>query len=215
MNRSHIMAAVVLLIAVGWAVWLLRLGDTSGTQSSAPHRRLPIPPAYGAGSAWLDTGNSGTFAFAHKGARVSLDLTQVRRSHSHLVREDVSPFPGQDAKRSMASAPDPAFDFLSWPGRHFVGEETIKTRRCWVVDFKNPAPDSGDNRYGTVRIFVDKQLGVLMRMTGYNAAGKRVLNYAVISGKRVNGALAVGAAEARHYEPGTSHVVQEVTYRIP
>ena len=215
MNRSHIIAACVLLIAVGWAVWLLRLGDTSGTQSSAPHRRLPIPPAHGAGSAWPDTGNSGTFAFAHKGARVSLDLTQVRRSHSHLVREEATPSSGGAAKLTKDRAPDPAFDFLTWPRRHFFGEETIKTRRCWVVDFKNPAPDSGDSPYGTVRIFVDKQLGALMRMTGYNAAGKRLLNYAVISGKRVNGTLAVGAAEAFHYEPGTSHVVQEVTYRMP
>ena len=45
--------------------------------------------------------------------------------------------------------------------------------------------------------------------------GKRVLIYAVISGKRVNGALAVGEAEALNYEPGTGHVVQEVTYRMP
>ena len=211
MNRSRLIAVAVLMIAAGWTVWLLRLGDTAGTATPAVQRHLIKPPSASSGK--VTPGD--TFTFAYNGDTVTLDLAQVRRSHSHLLREQTTSSADGDAKLTTASAPDPAFDFLSWPGRHFLGEETIQTRRCWVVDFKNPAPDSGDSPYGTVRIFVDKQLGALMRMTAYDAAGKRVLNYAVISGNRVNGALAVGEAEALHYEPGTSHVVQEVTYRMP
>lgn len=54
---------------------------------------------------------------------------------------------------------DLALKFLYWSNARVVGEETVMTRRCWVVQ-AHPA-DKDDSQYDGVRLWVEKTGGLL------------------------------------------------------
>jgi hypothetical protein len=134
----------------------------------------------------------------------------VRRSHENLVRQAPS-----NLAKTFPPIPDPDLSFLSWTGRALRGVETIRTRKCWVIDFTNPDAPPGTGPHCLVRLYVDQELGALMRILCYDWSEKRRLDYLVTAGRKVDGVLTVSRAEARHYEPSGKRVLQEVEYRVP
>jgi len=210
MSRSRFIAVAALLIAFGWSLWtILRPGEESATPPPSIGdmigRAKDASDASSPGVRKTAAGDS--FTFAHGGRPVTVDLEQVRRSHELLVRQ-----PPASPDFTAVGAPDPDFSFLTWAAREFRGEETIKTRKCWVIEFRKP---ERTGPHSVVRLYVDQSLGGLMRMQAYDWSGKRALDYMVTAGKKVNGELTAKSAEARHYELGGKRVVEEVEYRLP
>lgn len=229
MSRSRVIAVAAVLIASGWGLWSLwDLWPSGQPAKPSPSIRDQIRRAEAMRASWpraRKTKPDDLFTFENEGKTVTVDLAQVRRSHRLLVRKEAALAPDGIPNRT----PDPSLDFLSWPVRSLRGQETIQTLKCWVIDFSNPASDQASSRYGVVRLFVRKQdstffwvpagrwdgsdANLLMRMTGYNWSGQRTFDYGPESFKIVDGTMMVSSAAARHYEPGTSRVAEEVEYR--
>lgn len=77
---------------------------------------------------------------------------------------------------------DLALKFLYWPNARIVGADFIRTRNCWKMQLVAPAKGS---QYGSVILWVDKDSGALMRMEGYDPAGKLIRRFEVVSAQKI------------------------------
>ena len=77
---------------------------------------------------------------------------------------------------------DLALKFLYWPNARVTGSDFIRTRTCWKMQLQAPA---GDLQYGSVLLWVDKESGALMRMEGYDSAGKLIRRFEVVSAQKI------------------------------
>lgn len=106
---------------------------------------------------------------------------------------------------------DISFRYLYWATKKKVGEETIKTRKCYVVDLYNPARLG---EYYLVRIFVDKESGGMMRMQAYDWNGKLIKSCAVTSAMKINGSTVLKSMDVIRYVPGTKKVAGETNFEL-
>ncbi len=107
---------------------------------------------------------------------------------------------------------DVSMRYLYWPTKKLIAEESIKTRKCYVVDLYNPQQKVGE--YYMVRVFVDKESGGLMRMMGFDWNGKLIKSCTVTAGMKVNGATVLKNMEVIRYVPGTTKAAGETTFEL-
>ena len=107
---------------------------------------------------------------------------------------------------------DISFRFLYWQKKvKQPNEETVKTRKCWVVDLYN---NQQVGEYGIVRIFVDKESGGLMKLMGYDWQGQLIKVLAVTSGMKIDGATVLKSMDVIRYTPGSKKVTGETTFEL-
>jgi hypothetical protein len=103
---------------------------------------------------------------------------------------------------------DLALKFLYWPKAEVLGTEIIRTRNCWKLQLTAPSRES---QYGTVWLWIDKESGALMRMEGYDFAGKLAKRFEVVSAQKIDKRWFLKQMRIEQFEPGTKHV-QSRTY---
>ncbi|MES2705066.1 MAG: outer membrane lipoprotein-sorting protein [Verrucomicrobiota bacterium] len=107
---------------------------------------------------------------------------------------------------------DISFRYLYWEKRVKQPiEETVKTRKCHVVDLYAPKK-IGD--YGLVRIFAEKESGALLKIYCYDWEGKMIKECAVTAGMKVNGSTMLKSMEVIRYVAGTKKVTGETTFEL-
>jgi hypothetical protein len=77
---------------------------------------------------------------------------------------------------------DLAFHFLYWKNAKVEGEQTVKFTKCWQV--LAMAPGGGVSSYGSVRLWIAKDSGALMKAEAYGRDGKLMRAFTVISGQK-------------------------------
>jgi hypothetical protein len=103
---------------------------------------------------------------------------------------------------------DLALKFLYWPDGRVLGDETVHARSCWKLQLSAPARDS---QYANVFLWVDKRSGALMRMEGYDASGKLVKRFEVVSTQKIDNRWFLKQMRVEEMQPGTNKV-QSRTY---
>src|SRR4051812_28811242 len=98
---------------------------------------------------------------------------------------------------------DLAFKFVYWPSARVVGEENVRTRKCWKLQLRAPSHDSP---YSNVLLWVDKASGALMRMEGYDWDAKIIKRFEVVSAQKVERRWFLKQMRVEQFQPGTSHV---------
>jgi hypothetical protein len=98
---------------------------------------------------------------------------------------------------------DLAFKFLYWPAARVVGEENVRTRKCWKLQLRAPSHDSP---YSNVLLWVDKASGALMRMEGYDWDAKLIKRFEVVSAQKIERRWFLKQMRVEQFEPGTNHV---------
>ena len=111
---------------------------------------------------------------------------------------------------------DLSMRYLYWPKKVKIGEETIKTQKCYVVDLYNPQR-LGD--YYLVRIFVGKNSGAIMRMNCFDWNGKIIKSCAVTAGMKIpdfEGKMVtvLKTMDVIRYVPGSKKVAGETTFEL-
>tara|TARA_R110002096_G_scaffold45372_13_gene121920 strand:+ start:7694 stop:8410 length:717 start_codon:yes stop_codon:yes gene_type:complete len=76
---------------------------------------------------------------------------------------------------------DLSMRFLYWPNGKIVSQDKIKMRDCWVVRVRNP---DGLGAYETVDVWIDKASGGMLKMIGFNPAGRPIRRFEVLHGKK-------------------------------
>lgn len=103
---------------------------------------------------------------------------------------------------------DLSLRFLYWPNAEVLGADNIRTRNCWKLQLRAP---SGQSQYATVLLWVDKASGALMRLEGYDAAGRLTKRFEVVSAQKIDNRWFLKQMRIEQLEPGTKHV-QSRTY---
>ena len=98
---------------------------------------------------------------------------------------------------------DLAFKFLYWPTARVLGEENVRTRKCWKLQLRAPSRESP---YSNVLLWVDKASGALMRMEGYDWNAKLVKRFEVVSAQKIEGRWFLKQMRIEQFQPGTNHV---------
>lgn len=79
---------------------------------------------------------------------------------------------------------DLSLGFLYWPDARLIGEESVRTRKSWIIDLR---PGRRGSEFAVVRVWLDKDSGALMRIEGYDWEGKLLRRFEVVSGQRIDG----------------------------
>jgi Outer membrane lipoprotein-sorting protein len=103
---------------------------------------------------------------------------------------------------------DLALKFLYWPDGRVLGDETVHARSCWKLQLSAPSRDS---QYANVFIWVDKKSGALMRLEGYDAGGKLVKRFEVVSTQKIDKRWFLKQMRVDEMQPDTNRV-QSRTY---
>jgi len=106
---------------------------------------------------------------------------------------------------------DLAFKFLYWENARVLGEQTVRTRRCWKLELRAPSQDS---QYSSVLLWVDKNSGALMRLEGYNSNGQLAKRFEVVSAQKIEGRWFLKQMRVEEFQPGTNHVQQRTYLEI-
>jgi hypothetical protein len=103
---------------------------------------------------------------------------------------------------------DLALKFLYWPAARVLGEESVRSRRCWKVELQAPSRDS---QYSRVLLWADKNSGALMEMEGYDWKARLAKRFEVISAQKIDGRWFLKQLRIEEMQP-TTNKVQSRTY---
>jgi len=103
---------------------------------------------------------------------------------------------------------DLAFKFLYWPTARVLGEENVRTRKCWKLQLRAPSRES---QYSNVLLWIDKASGALMRMEGYDWNAQLAKRFEVVSAQKIEGRWFLKQMRVEEFQRGTNHV-QARTY---
>ncbi len=106
---------------------------------------------------------------------------------------------------------DLAFKFLYWPTGRVLGEENVRTRKCWKLQLRAPSRDS---LYSNVLLWADKGSAALMRMEGYDWDAKLIKRFEVVSAQKIEGRWFLKQMRVEQLQPGTNHVEQRAYLEI-
>jgi outer membrane lipoprotein-sorting protein len=79
---------------------------------------------------------------------------------------------------------DLSLRFIYWKNAKYEGEQRVRTITCSVVLVQ---PSSRGSEYGSVRLWIAKDRGALIKAEGYNSQGKPIKRFEVISAQQIEG----------------------------
>src|SRR5436189_3196619 len=106
---------------------------------------------------------------------------------------------------------DLAFKFLYWPTARVLGEENVRTRKCWKLQLREPSRESS---YSNVLLWVDKASGALMRMEGYDWNAQLMKRFEVVSAQKIEGRWFLKQMRVEQFQPGTNHARERAYLEI-
>jgi hypothetical protein len=109
----------------------------------------------------------------------------------------------QKVRGTAVTYEDLAMKFLYWPDGTVLGEENVRTRRCWKLHLR---PPSRDSQYSNVFLWVDQGSGALMRMEGYDWNGRLAKRFEVVSAQKIEGRWFLKQMRIEELQLGTNTV---------
>jgi hypothetical protein len=117
----------------------------------------------------------------------------------------------QKIRDTSVTYEDLAFKFLYWPTARVLGEENVRTRKCWKLQLRAPSRES---QYSNVLLWIDKASGALMRMEGYDWNAQLTKRFEVVSAQKIEGRWFLKQMRVEEFQPGTSHVLARTYLEI-
>ena len=128
------------------------------------------------------------YTFTNPDESLQLRLGETDSGLEEITREGVDKIAGpefdQQVRGTAVTYADLALKFLYWPTGRVVGEETIRTRKCWKLQLQAPSKQA---QYSNVLLWVDQEGGALMRMEGYDWNTKLLKRFEVVSAQKIEG----------------------------
>jgi hypothetical protein len=133
-------------------------------------------------------------------------LDEIKRSGSEKITQLNEPVRG-----TAITYEDLALKFLYWPKARVIGADFIRTRNCWKIQLQAP---SSDSQYGSILLWVDKDNGALMRMEGYDSAGKMIKRFEVVSAQKIEGRWYLKQMRVERIDPQSGRVTARTYLEI-
>jgi hypothetical protein len=133
-------------------------------------------------------------------------LDEIKRSGSEKITQLNEP-----VRSTAITYEDLALKFLYWPNGRVIGADFIRTRNCWKIQLQAPANDS---QYGSILLWVDKDNGALMRMEGYDSAGKMIKRFEVVSAQKIENRWYLKQMRVERIDPQSGRVTARTYLEI-
>src|SRR4029078_5568939 len=98
---------------------------------------------------------------------------------------------------------DLAFNFLYCPTARVLGEEKVRTRKCWKLQLRAPSRESP---YSNLLLWLDKAARALMSMECYEWHAKLIKRFEVVSAQKIEGRWFLKQMRVEQFQPGTNRV---------
>jgi Outer membrane lipoprotein-sorting protein len=99
---------------------------------------------------------------------------------------------------------DLSLRFIYWRNARLNGEQRVRAITCSIVDVQ---PPSRNSEYSTVRLWIAKDRGALIKAEGFDWQGKLVKRFEIISGQRVEGKTIFKQIRIERIDADTGKVV--------
>src|ERR1700730_10968904 len=99
---------------------------------------------------------------------------------------------------------DLSLRFIYWKNARFEGEQRVRTITCSIVLVQ---PSSRNSEYSSVRLWIAKDRGALMKAEGFNSQGKVVKRFEVISGQQIEGKTIFKQIRIERLDPHNDNVI--------
>jgi hypothetical protein len=99
---------------------------------------------------------------------------------------------------------DLSLRFIYWKNAKLTGEQRVRAITCSIVDVQ---PPSRNTAYSTVRLWIAKDRGALIKAEGFDWQAKLTKRFEVISGQRVEGKTIFKQIRIERVSPETGKVV--------
>jgi len=100
---------------------------------------------------------------------------------------------------------DLSLKFLYWPKAAIIGSDTVDTLNCWKLRLE---PADEPSAYASVLLWVSKRTGDFLEGEGYDAAGRLVKRFKVVSGQRdPDGGWMLKKMRIETLHPGASETI--------
>ncbi len=117
-----------------------------------------------------------------------------------------------DAVRgSDLSFEDLSFRFLYWPRAVTEGEAPVKAQPCYMVLVQ---PGGTDSQYGSVRLWITKEGGALLRAEGYDRNARLTKRFELTAGQKIHGRWWLKQMRVERFDPGTRRVVSRTYLEV-
>jgi hypothetical protein len=155
------------------------------------------------------------YSFTNPDEALQLRLGETDSRLEEITREGVDRISGpefdQKVRGTMVTYEDLALKFLYWRNARVLGEDTIRTRRCWKVQLAAPSKQS---QYSNVMLWIDQQGGALMRMEGYDWNLKLAKRFEVVSAQKIEGRWFLKQMRIEQLEPSSGKVTARTYLEI-
>lgn len=128
------------------------------------------------------------------------DSSQLRESRGGGAEPVPVDRLSESVRGGLITYEDLSLGFLHWPNPKLLGEGTVRTRSAWKIEI--PAPP-GSSQYGVVRVWVDKASAALLRIEGFDTAGKPSKRFEVVSARKIDGQWMLKQMRVERIDPST------------
>lgn len=104
-----------------------------------------------------------------------------------------------------------ALDFLYWPSAVIEREETVRTRKCYLLRLNAPSRSA---RHMVVFVWIDQSTGAIMRMDGHNWQGRLTRRFEVVSAQRSSAGWILKQMRIQIIDPETGRTARRVYLEI-
>jgi hypothetical protein len=118
----------------------------------------------------------------------------------------------QPVRNSDLTYEDLSLRFIYWRHATVEGEQAVKTVPCWII-LVQPAAGT-DSQYGSVRLWVQKAGGALMRAEGFDRQGRLLKRFELISGQRIGGKWWLKQMRIERFDPQTQRILSRTYLEI-
>jgi hypothetical protein len=151
------------------------------------------------------------FAFEKSGEVYQIDVTGERPVLREAKAGKLEAVPmkkyGDQVQGVSIMYEDLAMRYLYWPGTKVLGEESAQGDKCWKVEVENPGVGGP---YARAHLWIGQKSGAILKMDGFNAEGKRVRHFEVVSVHTVGGVWMFKNVRIESYDPATEKRVERV-----
>jgi hypothetical protein len=106
---------------------------------------------------------------------------------------------------------DLSLRFLYWKKPKLLGQETIRSRKAWKIELQAWGASS---QYGVVRLWIDQESGALLRIEGYNRAGRLLRRFEVVSAQKIDGQWMLKQMRVETLDPESSKVLNRTYLEV-
>jgi outer membrane lipoprotein-sorting protein len=148
------------------------------------------------------------YQFANPQETIKLQLTDsgsILSDQTAARRQNLSGSKLQESVRGTdITYEDLSLRFIYWKDAKVAGEQRVRAITCSIVDVQ---PPSRNTAYSTVRLWIAKDRGALIKAEGFDWQAKLVKRFEIISGQRVEGKTIFKQIRIERISPETGKVL--------